>query len=422
MSDPGRFLAGARRVGDQLCAQAVWNGELCNWIGHAMEEMDEQRFVIEPMVGALGVDLYAGSAGVALFLAELASRTEDPRHARAASAGARRSLEKLRASDVGFYSGSMGVAHAAGRVGALVGDEALLGRGLSLAAEVAASVVANPDLLPADDIISGRAGLILSLLGMRSIRGGSPLLAHAVRIGEQLLQLAAQEGALWWWPAPAAGLGPQEGAAPALTGYSHGAAGIGLALIELHAVTRNPVFLEAGVGAFLYEDQWFSPEHDNWPDLRAWSHPRGDGGSWGRTWCHGAPGIGLARARAIELVPALRERLGQDLLAAVRATRDGLKQLASTLSDATPCHGAAGLAELLLVAGPTLGDPGCAAEAARVGDALLQEWSERGSWKSGLPTGGFSPSLLLGTAGVGYFFLRLHDPERAPSILVSPHG
>jgi lantibiotic modifying enzyme len=35
-----------------------------------------------------------------------------------------------------------------------------------------------------------------------------------------------------------------------------------------------------------------------------------------------------------------------------------------------------------------------------------------------VPGGGETASLMLGLAGIGYFYLRLHDPEGIPSVLI----
>ena len=39
-------------------------------------------------------------------------------------------------------------------------------------------------------------------------------------------------------------------------------------------------------------------------------------------------------------------------------------------------------------------------------------------WPCGVPGGGDTPNLLLGLAGIGYFYLRLHDPATVPSVLL----
>jgi hypothetical protein len=39
-------------------------------------------------------------------------------------------------------------------------------------------------------------------------------------------------------------------------------------------------------------------------------------------------------------------------------------------------------------------------------------------WPCGVPGGGESPSLMLGLAGIGHFYLRLYDPASVPSVLL----
>src|ERR671915_222589 len=74
-----------------------------------------------------------------------------------------------------------------------------------------------------------------------------------------------------------------------LTGFSHGTAGIAWALLELAALTGEEHFRKAALDAIAYERDLFSPEAGNWPHLGDDNNP-----FW-VTWCHGAPGIGLAR-------------------------------------------------------------------------------------------------------------------------------
>ena len=74
--------------------------------------------------------------------------------------------------------------------------------------------------------------------------------------------------------------------------------------------------------------------------------------------------------------------------------------------------------EVLLVAGQVLGDPAYLRRARDVGRALIDCHATAGDWPSGVASGGPNPSLMLGTAGVGYGFLRLHDPDEVPSVLL----
>src|SRR5690606_28785283 len=85
----------------------------------------------------------------------------------------------------------------------------------------------------------------------------------------------------------------------ALAGFSHGAAGIGWALSHLAAATGEGRFRDAARAAMEFERDVFSPERQNWPDLRPPERPPPPGVTFVPpsicAWCHGAAGIGMAR-------------------------------------------------------------------------------------------------------------------------------
>src|SRR5438270_801706 len=98
------------------------------------------------------------------------------------------------------------------------------------------------------------------------------------------------------WEPPFTSHGP-------LTGFSHGTAGISWALLELAAKTGEQRFQAAALSGIAYERALFSASAGNWPDLRV---PDTDAnpepGVFPVAWCHGAPGIGLARLLCRRLV------------------------------------------------------------------------------------------------------------------------
>src|SRR5262249_7695644 len=91
------LLEAAVKIGWALCRSAFWDHErrVCNWIGRPTAEMSEYGGPVTPTSAALGPDLYAGSAGVALFLAQLHAATGDPEFQRTALAGIARSIRQL---------------------------------------------------------------------------------------------------------------------------------------------------------------------------------------------------------------------------------------------------------------------------------------------------------------------------------------
>ncbi|HET7038226.1 MAG TPA: T3SS effector HopA1 family protein, partial [Thermomicrobiaceae bacterium] len=122
-----RYLAAARQIGDRLAADAVWYDGRCTWLGKLGQAPDASD--AGATFGALSPDLYAGTAGIALFLAQLFAETGDERYAGTARGAmdqaVRRVEQKPEEATLGLYSGWPGIALAAARVGRLVGDDAL---------------------------------------------------------------------------------------------------------------------------------------------------------------------------------------------------------------------------------------------------------------------------------------------------------
>ena len=133
-------------------------------------------------------------------------------------------------------------------------------------------------------------------------------------------------------------------------------------------------------------------------------------------WCHGAPGIALARLRAYELTAAPAHH--DEAIVAIATTCRYVEAIAgSDAGNYSLCHGLCGNAEVLLHAESILGAGWEDSKklAIRVAETGIDGFAERVSWPCGT-AGGQTPSLLLGLAGIGLFYLRLHDPG-VPSIL-----
>ena len=209
------------------------------------------------------------------------------------------------------------------------------------------------------------------------------------------------------------------------SGLSHGAAGIGLALLEIHATTGRLDFREVARRLFDHEDTLFHRQKGNW----AYANPSGrspfddTSPSFSSAWCHGGPGIALSRLRAASLDPELKEDYLDLARIAITSTLKALEEkLNDQTADATPCHGLSGLIEITWIAGQTLNDPSYRVHALEAAQALINLHSSSGDWPSGVPSGGPNPSLMIGTAGIGYTFLRLHATDRVPSVLLIRPG
>jgi len=118
------FLEVAANIGRRLCSGALWYEQRCNWISARREDGVENYGQAILSYATLGARLYDGTAGIALFLAELFAQTGETEARDAALGAMRNALANAdaiaQAERVGLYTGWPGVALAAARVGALL--------------------------------------------------------------------------------------------------------------------------------------------------------------------------------------------------------------------------------------------------------------------------------------------------------------
>jgi lantibiotic modifying enzyme len=210
-----------------------------------------------------------------------------------------------------------------------------------------------------------------------------------------------------------------------LTGLSHGVAGIATALLELYAATGDSRFRDGAFAGLQYERTHFCRDQGNWPDFRKIAYfPAPDKPICLTFWCHGAPGIGLSRLRAWELLERDEEILGE-IEIAIGTTK---KWFETTRfpddGDYSLCHGASGNAELLMMAAEVLERTELWAIAEEIGQRGIEQFERNNlPWPCGVAEAGETPNLMLGLAGIGYFYLRLYAPKEAPCILlIRPEG
>jgi lantibiotic modifying enzyme len=358
----------------------------------------------------LGPDLYGGTSGIALFLGETFARVGDRRFRQTAEGGITRALDKLdaipRECRFGVYSGILGVTYAAVRLGDLLDCPDLIIRARNIITGLARDL--EPPFLI--DIIGGAAGAIPILLAIADGLDIRELVLCAHTLGEAIVAAALKEADGWSWPAATA-----LEAARNLTGFAHGAGGIGWSLLQLYRRTNESRFLNGALEAFRYENRWFQPAEDNWADFR-WYDGVTEPAPCTVAWCHGAAGIGLARLSAVSMRG--ESWIRRDAEAAVRASKRVLADPERPPdSDFCLCHGEAGIADFLLRAGEVLGDREAQDLAlSRAAAAAVRYAATPDAWPVGVRRGS-TPALMTGLAGIGYFYLGLADPE-LPSVLL----
>jgi hypothetical protein len=402
------YLAVAQRIGERLTGEAIWSGSRCSWLGARPRDLSSAA-AMSPTLEALGPDLYGGTAGVGLFLGQLAALTGDSTTGRTALGAFRHSMS--RASDlpasrwIGLYDGWLGLAMAGARLGLLLDEDEPFAQAAALAERVAGGVLESDEF----DLLSGKAGAIVSLLALRRVLRDETLLDVAIRLGDELLADAKRSEDGWSWKSASFHTYRN------LTGLSHGTSGAALALLELHNVTADHRYREAALQAMRYEQAAFDSQAGNWPDWR--NPPSADGTpAFAIYWCHGAAGIALSRIRAYELLGT--ESIAAEARIALHTTRRVLDNNAS-LSNFSLCHGLAGNAEIAAHGIAPFGrDTGEGADLAhRVAARGIELYgAPAAAWPCGTG-GGETPGLMLGIAGIGYFYLRMHDWQ-IPSVLL----
>jgi hypothetical protein len=219
-----------------------------------------------------------------------------------------------------------------------------------------------------------------------------------------------------------------------LCGFSHGASGVGFVFLELGQYFQNNCFYWIADQAFRYENYFYNSERKNWPDFRVGYKSRNEKKNseesflnrnksmyvdpkYTFAWCHGAPGIALARLRADSLLEDssfYQKDLTKTIEKVCEVSQNDLYYKTATL-----CHGIAGNITLLLEVYKLNGDEKYLEIAKQSAIKICEFRRKIGAYKSGFYDLEVQEdsSLLMGNAGIGLFFLQVINPKRISSIL-----
>jgi type 2 lantibiotic biosynthesis protein LanM len=409
--DSNSFIERASRIADELVKRAIPDDDGgLHWIG--VDYLgDADRYYLRP----LGSSLYAGLGGIGLFFAALYSITGSTEH-RQTALQVTRAIDGLMfppnldyetqkrsalAGGIGGADGLGSVIYSLVRIGPMIEDPLLIDCATRLARFLTEDVIAGDARL---DVVGGSAGTILGLAALFSATRDRQVLETIRLCGHHLVQTQQASGG--WLIA----------AELPLTGFSHGTAGIAYALMRGYEITREKSFLAAVRKATGYEQSLYSHTQKNWADLRD-CRTVGEA-NFRMGWCHGAPGIGLARLGCLSVLddPGFRADAERALLATN-------SQAAYPID--TMCCGEFGFTDLFLVAAERLRDPAWTEVARRRASAVIASAEARekpGSagylLSGGLSNGTLSLGFFLGLAGIGYQLLRLAAPRQLPSVLL----
>jgi hypothetical protein len=393
-SDEGRFLRAAHEIGCKIIRDAFWQRNRCNWLGLESVPPGMNSRLRSGAFRPLGPDLYSGTSGVALFLAQLHAATGDASARRAALGAMRHSLSQIetipRSARLSLYHGWIGVTLAAAQVGLATKNEEFTER----AARLLKQLLRGTTVIRDTGILRGGAGAIIGLLDLRRTLDDGALLDSAVHFGGVLTKVVNR-------------IGPR----PLPCGFAEGFSGIAYALLELFKATGNTKYRHAAIRALAREDTRLRQERTASPHV-SWRR-RSHGEKTVKvlreaSWSHGAPGIALARVRAFEVLgdPRFKISAMPEIRSTCRTVENWRWVARGSLSLA---RGIAGNAEILLYACRVFGQELEAerAEALQFCRETAMNWMTKASKSNWEGQTGHTVNLMFGLAGIGYFHLRL---------------
>ncbi len=418
------FIAEADRIASELSRYAIRRGPGAAWIGLDWLGNSEVFQLV-----CLGPDLYNGSSGIALFLAAHAAATGSEPSGALALAAVALLRKNLTSRNAPRLARALGIGAATG-LGSIVYALAVMAKCLDngdlLAGADAAAKLCTDELIAADkqlDVMGGSAGAILGLLRLYRDSQSAAVLDRASKCGEHLLaqRRLGAEGYRSW---VGQGVGAQGVGAThthGLTGMSHGAAGFAYALASLAAATGRDDFSAAASECIAFENSSYDATRHNWPDLRVAGAP-----AWPCQWCHGAPGIGLARLATQKFGAQKRGgkngRIDADPMATdIRNAVAGVERASPGGLD-TLCCGTLGRIEFMCEAAGTLKRSDLRELAARRLTTALQRAAATGDYRWNAGKRQFNLGLFRGLSGVGYTLLRqallLDGDASLPNVLI----
>lgn len=347
-----------------------------SWIGYL--EIEEQFRQITP----IGINLYDGNAGMALFYASLYRITHQQRYldtTREVIRPIERYFEQNsigRERQNGLYNGCSGVVYLYAALSDLLQDKYYKTYSDQLLQKMAESKVSSEQ----NDIIIGNAGAIL-VAARFSETGDTHINQYLHMLAERIIQSAEVH--------PNGLLIDKAG----YTGYAHGTAGVSHALYKVYKRTGDARIFSVVKKMLAYERGQYAAEEHNYH--RSLSDRRCD-----CKWCHGMPGILLNRLSLKEdgYSDAL---LDQEIEIGIRKVKeDGFG------NDHCLCHGDIGNLLVLQRAADVTHDKALKQQVSQNAEHLAYYLIERMDSNSAfIENAGFG--LMTGLAGIGYGMLAL---------------
>ena len=400
----------AKEIGEELARTAISgnSAEDIGWIITNVTGVEETNWSVEPS----GIDLYNGTPGILLFMAALYKITREEKYLEITKRGMNgiiKTLEKWlsiknemeKETVIGAYTGETSNLFPLIVIGDIIGEDYT-----ELCSKILSNTINVVDKDENFDVVAGAAGCILqtyNVVGRKGLEKKSIELIS--KCADYLIVKATKKDDMMMWK-------PQI-ASNALAGYSHGAAGIALALIKAGEILGKIEYFIAAEKALNYERSLYVEKEKNWADIRALGGVTNySQGIIPATWCHGAPGILMSRIIMLEYIKEEKaiKKIKKEIEVSLETTIFKGFGKSHCL-----CHGDLGNIDILLQASNYSDKEKINNVVYSYLDANISKF-KLGRYKCGLPGQNNTPSLMIGLAGIGYEFLKIYDSS-LPSVL-----
>lgn len=362
--------------------------------------LKNRQSVIENLLKSKNNSIYSGKSGAILYLLELYSITNDENLLTETKEIAKIILEDFdEYSSYAFFTGNMGIAYSFLQIYKHTSDEKYLNYCLDIAKR--SKIHLSLSEFPINDLLTGVSGILLALLHIFSVDQSNKWVVEDIDFYVNYLidkSYLSHNGNIFWDLTNKINKG--------LTGFSHGASGIGFVFNELYKLSDNSAFKEIFNSTLEYEDQYYDNTIKNWLDFRKYPYKKGEDVFFEQNakdnnvqfflerkhmfaWCHGAPGI-----------IGIRENISLDII-------DSIITSVVNSKNHSLCH--SGIGNLLcLMENKTINTPLYKDIIENSCQELVAYYNNHKRLVSGYPDSSVDYGLFMGDLGGFYFSLKAY--------------
>ncbi|RBQ07698.1 lanthionine synthetase LanC family protein [Pedobacter miscanthi] len=359
-------------------------------------------------------DLFNGNCGIILFFLELFQFDGDIKLLKVVDKGMRRILnddEVVHPKFFALYTGLGGVIYTCLKAFEATGETFYKEKALELTLSNQKELT---EVLLKADLLSGYSGNLLLLTLLYHHTHHAKVLNMVNFLIERLITEAriSEQGLKWDYSS-------SKKAYDSMTGFSHGASGIGWVLMQVGGYFKSDGLIYLAQEALKYEMQYYDEPAKNWLDLRLGPHRlnKPDVHKWKlqtflsemtdvNAWAHGAAGIGITRQKAYQFTKEKQYKI--DCNNVLKRCIGDFEKLDRT--DFTLVSGYCGMIPFLL-------NRNMEAQIISILDEAKRLHQKTNSYNTYVSCGCDDYGLLSGKSGIGYIIINVLRGEQMNSIL-----